>query len=153
MSWATVLTALKDALDGATISSPAAETLTCYELPPVGAVDVGTYPYAYISPSPLQIRWVPNQRRITTVDDVLVVVVLGMQNDGREDRAQYWYAWAESIATVLDGFQAADGAGATLRPCTINPPRYLDPEEARAGAYGFDVVVGLNLDEAKSLGA
>ncbi len=148
MTWPTARTALKNALDGLTISSPNAETLSAYEFPTPGHVEQDELPLAFVLPSARRIERMPTNWQKTHMD-ARVRFLLGV-NDDIEEISIRAESWIEKLITTFDSRVKLDNTVDIVGEQTFTGLEFYDEH---SGLWGFEMGLALQLSAAASLSA
>lgn len=150
-SWPAARAAIKAQLDGATISDPQSETLSCYEYPPPGASSA--YPWSYVIPSERTVTRRPGGQRWTVIDArVRVVLAPPTQGASREQLAKRYDAWCGALSDAMDDGIALDGNADVFLEQRFSG--LLQFEGMDHDQWGFEMTLGeIRISETKAFGA
>ncbi|MGE0229979.1 MAG: hypothetical protein AB7I38_17040 [Dehalococcoidia bacterium] len=136
MSWATMRAAVKDRLDGLTISTPVAQTLKAYEYAPGGRQDLTVWPYAFPLPLGRNVHRDNGEQRVTTVPFTWRVMLAPRAQAVDMQRVHQLYdAWCDALVAAFDDAVALDE--------TVD---YVDSQEFQPLQLFLDLDVGWGFD-------
>lgn len=143
-TWALARAALKAQLNGVTISSPHAETLTALEYAPGGRQDVLTFPYCFPAPNGHTETRETGGERVGR-KDVVVRVMLSPRGgveggEGMETLHKRYDAWCVALGDALDDAVTMDGTADIYALEQEYGP--LWPFDDIDAGWGFDLSLG-----------
>lgn len=154
MSWDDARAELVELLDGLTIAaiaqtSQGAEELTAAEFPPPGAVE--PLPFAFVVGPEERWTFLPGDHLWVDLDEVTVRIYLGPGAEDPEGLERRRARWVRVIAPALMGRQTLGGYCVVSGARATQILRYGGDE--RPVAYGFDVVLSIEVSEIATAGA